>query len=54
MVFFALCAQCASTLVLIEKETANWFWPLVSFSYMTARAWMGTFFVFQISTALGW
>ena len=54
MVFFALCAQCASTLVIIGKETASWFWPLVSFTYMTALAWIGAFFVFQIGTALGW
>ena len=54
MVFFALCAQCASTLVIIGKETASWFWPLVSFAYMTALAWIGAFFVFQIGTALGW
>ena len=54
MVFFALCAQCTSTLVIIGKETASWFWPLVSFAYMTALAWIGAFFVFQIGTALGW
>jgi len=36
MVFFALCAQCASTLVVIGKETASWIWPLVTFVYMTA------------------
>ncbi len=54
MVFFALCAQCASTLVIIGKETASWFWPLVSFAYMTALAWIGAFFVFQVGTALGW
>ncbi len=54
MVFFALCAQCASTLVIIGKETGSWFWPLVSFTYMTALAWIGAFFVFQIGTALGW
>ena len=54
MVFFALCAQCASTLVIIGKETASWFWPLVSFTYMTALAWVGAFLVFQIGTALGW
>ena len=54
MVFFALCAQCASTLVIIGKETGSWLWPLVSFSYMTALAWIGAFFVFQIGTALGW
>ena len=54
MVFFALCAQCASTLVIIGKETASWVWPLVSFTYMTALAWIGAFCVFQLGTTLGW
>ena len=54
MVFFALCAQCASTLVIIGKETASWVWPLVSFTYMTALAWIGAFCIFQLGTTLGW
>lgn len=54
MVFFALCAQCASTLVIIGKETRSWFWPIVTFSYMTALAWLAACATFQLGTALGW
>jgi ferrous iron transport protein B len=54
MVFFALCAQCASTLVVIGKETASWVWPVVTFTYMTALAWLGAFVTYQLGTALGW
>jgi ferrous iron transport protein B len=54
MVFFALCAQCASTLVVIGKETGSWFWPVVTFSYMTGLAWLGAFLTYQGGTALGW
>ena len=54
MVFFALCAQCASTLVVIGRETQSWVWPVVTFSYMTALAWLGAFAVYQLGTALGW
>jgi len=54
MVFFALCAQCASTLVVIGRETGSWIWPVVTFSYMTALAWLGAFVVFQVGTRLGW
>lgn len=54
MVFFALCAQCASTLVIIGKETRSWFWPIVTFSYMTALAWLAAFATYQLGTALGW
>jgi ferrous iron transport protein B len=54
MVFFALCAQCASTLVVIGKETGSWVWPLVTFGYMTGLAWLGAFVTYQAGTALGW
>jgi ferrous iron transport protein B len=54
MVFFALCAQCASTLVIIGKETRSWLWPVVTFTYMTALAWLAAFATYQIGTALGW
>ena len=52
MVFFALCAQCASTLVVIGKETGSWVWPLVTFSYMTGLAWIGALLTYQLGTAL--
>ena len=54
MVFFALCAQCASTLVVIGKETGSWVWPVVTFGYMTGLAWLGAFVTYQAGTALGW
>ena len=52
MVFFALCAQCASTLVIIGKETGSWVWPTVTFVYMTALAWLGAFATYQIGTMI--
>jgi ferrous iron transport protein B len=54
MVFFALCAQCASTLVVIGRETGSWVWPVVTFVYMTALAWLGAFAIYRIGLALGW
>jgi len=54
MVFFALCAQCASTLVVIGRETGGWLWPFVTFTYMTALAWLAAFATYQIGTRLGW
>ncbi|MFM8577490.1 MAG: ferrous iron transporter B [Planctomycetaceae bacterium] len=51
MVFFALCAQCASTLVVISQETGSWIWPVFAFAYMTALAWLGAFVTFQVATA---
>jgi ferrous iron transport protein B len=40
MVFFALCAQCASTLVVIRRETGRWGWAGFTFVYMTVLAWV--------------
>lgn len=53
MVFFALCAQCISTLAIIQKETGSWRWPLLSFSYMTILAYLGALATYQLGTALG-
>lgn len=52
MVFFALCAQCASTLVVIGKETGSWIWPVVTFTYMTVLAWLGALLTYQVGTWL--
>jgi len=41
MVFFALCAQCVSTLVVMYRETNSWRWPVFTFVYMTALAYVG-------------
>ena len=54
MVFFALCAQCASTLVVIGRETGSWLWPVVTFVYMTVLAWLGAFAIYQLGTWAGW
>lgn len=54
MVFFALCAQCVSTLVVIGRETGSWVWPVVTFTYMTVLAWIGAFAIYRIGLALGW
>ena len=53
MVFFALCAQCLSTLVVMQKETGSWGWPLLSFTYMTILAYFGALITYQLGTALG-
>ena len=52
MVFFALCAQCASTLVVIWRETGSWVWPVASFTAMTVLAWLGAFVTYQLGTFL--
>ena len=48
MVFFALCAQCVSTLAVIKRETNSWGWAVFSFVYMTALAYVGALLTYQI------
>lgn len=50
MVFFALCAQCAATLVVIKRETNSWRWPLFTFVYMTGIAYLAAFVTYQVGT----
>jgi ferrous iron transport protein B len=52
MVFFALCAQCAATLVIIKRETNSWRWPAFTFAYMTVLAYFGALATYQIGTWL--
>jgi ferrous iron transport protein B len=47
MVFFALCAQCVSTLVTIRRETNSWRWPIFSFVYMTTLAYFGAWIAYS-------
>ena len=54
LVFFALCAQCSSTLVVIRREAGSWGWAVFSFTYMTVLAYVGAFSIYQVTSALGW
>ncbi len=51
MVFFALCAQCASTLMVIRRETNHWGWGVFTFAYMTTLAYIGAWIAYVVT---GW
>jgi ferrous iron transport protein B len=53
MVFFALCAQCASTLAIMRRETGSWGWPLFAFVYMTSLAYLGALVTYQVGSWIG-
>jgi ferrous iron transport protein B len=48
MVFFALCAQCAATLMVIKRETNSWRWPIFTFVYMTGLAYLAALITYQV------
>ncbi|MEP0847141.1 MAG: ferrous iron transport protein B [Phycisphaerae bacterium] len=52
MVFYALCAQCASTLVVMGRETGTWLWPLASFVTMTSLAYVAALATSAITRAV--
>jgi ferrous iron transport protein B len=52
MVFFALCAQCVSTLAVMRRETGGWTWPALSFVYMTTLAYLAALIVYQVGMRL--
>jgi ferrous iron transport protein B len=53
MVFFALCAQCMSTLATVRRETNSRKWPWVMFIYMTVFAYVGALIVRWLAIAFG-
>jgi len=53
MVFFALCAQCSATLVVIGRETGSWLWPVASFLGMTTIAYLAALGVASAARAFG-
>ncbi len=53
VVFFALCCQCASTLVVIRRESGSWSWPALTFVYMTVLAYIGALVTYQVAVGIG-
>ncbi|GIX04900.1 MAG: ferrous iron transport protein B [Planctomycetaceae bacterium] len=52
MVFFALCMQCVSTLMVIYRETNHVGWSIFTFVYMTALAYGGAWLTTTLGTWL--
>ncbi|MBS0663464.1 MAG: ferrous iron transport protein B [Verrucomicrobia bacterium] len=53
MIFYVFAMQCVSTLAVVRRETNSWRWPLFQTFYMTGTAWVFSFIVYQVGTALG-
>ena len=53
LIFFALAAQCMSTVAAVWRETAGWRWPAFMLGYMTALAWVASFLTYQGGKLLG-
>jgi ferrous iron transport protein B len=53
LAWYVFAPQCASTLGVIKRETNSWRWPLVTFAYMTALAYIAAFAVYQLASGAG-
>jgi len=53
LVWYIFAPQCASTLAVIRRETGSWKWMAVTFGYMLALAYSGSFIAYNIAVALG-
>jgi ferrous iron transport protein B len=53
MVFYVFAMQCVSTVAVVRRETNSWRWPLFQIAYMTGTAWVVSFIVYQLGTAMG-
>ncbi len=53
MVFFALCCQCLSTVVTVQRELNSWPWAIFMFTYMTMLAYVASLVVYQGGRMLG-
>jgi len=53
MVFYVLAMKCASTVVIVRRETNSWRWPILQIAVLTSLAWVGAFTVYQGGRLLG-
>ena len=54
MVFYVFALQCASTVIVVRRETNSWKWPLFQWVYMGILAWGLAFITYQGGRWLGW
>ena len=48
LIFYVFAMQCMSTLAVTKRETKSWKWAAIQFTFMTAMAYFGSLFVYQI------
>jgi len=53
LAWYVFAPQCASTLVVVRRETGSWGWMLFLFGYMLGLAYLAAFATYHIAVALG-
>ena len=52
LAWYVFAPQCASTLVVVRRETNSWLWPAIMFAYMIGLAYLAAFVVYQVTVRL--
>ncbi len=52
LAWYVFAPQCASTLVVVRRETNSWKWPVIMFAYMITLAYLAALIVYQIAIRL--
>ena len=53
LAWYVFAPQCASTLGVIKRETNSWRWPVITFAYMMALAYVAAFATYHVAGVLG-
>jgi len=54
LVFYVFAMQCVSTMAIVKRETGSWGWMWFQLGFMTGTAYLLSFAVYQIGTAMGY
>jgi ferrous iron transport protein B len=52
LAWYVFAPQCLSTLATVKRETNSWRYPIIMAAYLFAMAYVGSWIVFRVSTAL--
>jgi ferrous iron transport protein B len=52
LTWYVFAPQCLSTLAVVKRETNGWLWPSVMFGYMITLAYIASFIVYHVASAL--
>src|SRR4029077_3888564 len=52
LAWYVFAPQCLSTLATVKRETNSWRYPIIMAAYLFALAYVGSWIVFRVSTAL--
>jgi ferrous iron transport protein B len=53
LAWYVFAPQCASTLIVVKRETNAWVWPAIMFGYMIVLAYAAAFVTYRVAIGFG-